>query len=429
MIGAIFAALPLLLTVAGVPIFIILLAVTALGINHLGTADLRIIHTSIFGGLDSFPMLAIPLFIFAGDVMAQGGIARRLIRLILSLVGGIPGSMGVAAIGSASVFGAMSGSSVACVAAIGRLTVPTLIEQGYGRRFSGSLIAATGVIDIIIPPSIAMILYGITAQVSVTQLFVAGVVPGIMIAALLSLYVMVRASVMGTVRSARPQLPVVLGALRDSTWAMFAPVLILGGIYGGIFTPTEAAGIACTYSIIVSVFIYKELSWADIWRIATSSSVLVAQIMLLVAASSAFGWLVTTSGLPQKFMALIQGMNLSVWAMLLIFNVVLLLVGSLLDPPPAILILVPLLAPVVQAAGIDPIHFGLVVTINLAIGMFLPPFGINLFAANALFKIPLGELYRGVLPFLVIYLIVLGLITYIPELTTVPVGFIMGLTQ
>jgi C4-dicarboxylate transporter DctM subunit len=420
----IFVGLPVILICLGIPIFIVLFAVSVAGILELDLASLKAIHSAMFGGLDSFPLLAIPLFILAGDIMAQGGIARRLINLIMSMVGGIPGSMGVAAVGSAAAFGAMSGSSVACVAAIGNLTIPTLVNQGYGRKFSTSLIAATGVIDIIIPPSIAMILYAITAQVSVTKLFVAGVVPGLIIAFLLALYVIARAKILNLTISEPPKLAQIAAAAKAAIWAVLAPVVIIGGIYGGVFTPTEAAGIACAYSMFVSVYIYKELTWLGVWTIATKSTILVAQIMLLVAASTVFGWVITTSGMPQAFVAFVQGLHLDNWQLLLLFNVVLLFIGSVLEPSPAILILTPLLAPVVAAAGIDPIHFGLIVTINLAIGMFLPPFGINLFAANALFKVPLPDLYKGVMPFLVIYLIVLALITYIPELTTVPVQWV-----
>lgn len=421
---AIFLGLPILLIVIGTPIFLVLLTVGVTGLVSMDLAPLRIVHSTIFGGLASFPLLAIPLFIVAGDIMAKGGIARRLIDVMLSVVGGVRGSMGVATIGSAAAFGAMSGSSVACVAAIGKLTVPTLIKQGYGQRFSTSLIAATGVIDVIIPPSISMILYGITAQVSVTQLFLAGFLPGLMIAGLLAVYVVVRARVLDISVTARPQLSVVLSALRSGFWALLAPVIIIGGIYGGIFTPTEAAGVACTYAVLVSVYVYRELSWRDVWHIVSGSTALIAQIMILVAMSTVFGWVITTSGMPQAFVDSIQSLDLPVWAVLLIFNVILLVVGSVLEPSPAILILTPLLAPLMAAAGVDLIHFGLIMTVNLAIGMFLPPFGINLFAANAIFKTPLPELYRGVVPFLLIYLFVLGLITYIPAITLVPVSWL-----
>ena len=199
-----------------------------------------------------------------------------------------------------------------------------------------------------------------------------------------------------------------------------APVVILGGIYGGVFTPTEAAGVACIYAVVISVFVYKELDWAGVWKILLESTVLIAQIMIIVSAAAAYAWLITTSGIAQALVAYIQSIGMSTWLLLLTINVILLFVGSMLEPPAAILLLTPLLMPVVAAAGIDPIHFGLVVTVNLAIGLFLPPFGLNLFASHALFGTPLPELYRGVVPFLLIYLAVLVLLTYVPAITLLP---------
>ena len=420
----IFFVLPVTLLVLGMPVYIVLLIATIGGILYLDLGSLLVIHTNVFGSLDSFPLLAIPLFIFAGDVMARGGIALRLIELIMSMIGGIRGSLPVATVASAAAFGAMSGSSVACVAAIGKLTLPSLEKAGYGRNFSVSLITATGVIDVIIPPSIPMIIYGIAAQQSITQLFMAGIVPGLIIAAFLSAYVMVRAKTLGIPAGGRPQLSVVLPALRRSTWALFAPILVLGGIYGGVFTPTEAAGIACVYAIFISVVVYRELTIADVWRIAIDSSVLIGQIMILVAAAGAYSWLVATSGVPLQLTNFISSLELQPWLLLLVINVLLLLVGSVLEPPAAILILTPLLTPMIMKAGIDPLHFGLVVTINLAIGMFLPPFGLNLFASHAIFRTPLPVLYRGVVPFLFLYLAVLMLVTYVPAITLAPVRFL-----
>ncbi len=422
MTALIFIGLPVFLLALGMPIFVVLLVASAFGIVHLGLATPTAIHTAVFGGLDSFPLLAIPLFIFAGDVMARGGIASRLIDMIMTVIGGIRGALGVATIGSAAAFGAMSGSSVACVAAIGKLTIPSLVKAGYGRNFSVSMITATGVIDVIIPPSIPMIIYGVAAQQSVALLFLAGIVPGLIIAAALAGYVVIRARSLGIPIGPRPKISEVLTSIGRAGWAIFAPVLILGGIYGGIFTPTEAAGIACIYAVLVSVFIYRELSWADVWRMGMESSVLIAQIMILVAAASAYGWLITTSGFPAELVSYIDGMKLEPWLLLLVINVVLLFVGSVLEPPPAILILAPLLTPLVAKAGIDPLHFGLIVTVNLAIGMFLPPFGLNLFASNALFGTPLPVLYRGVIPFLLIYLAVLVLLTYVPAVTLAPLA-------
>jgi C4-dicarboxylate transporter, DctM subunit len=207
---------------------------------------------------------------------------------------------------------------------------------------------------------------------------------------------------------------------KDAVWALLAPVVILGGIYGGLFTPTEAAGVACIYAIVISMFVYRGITWHDLWVITMDSAALIAQILIIVAAAGAFAWLITTSGLPAKLVAFVDTLGLSKWTLLLVINVILLFVGSALEPPAAILILTPLLTPIAYAAGVDPIHFGIIVTVNLAIGMFMPPFGLNLFASHALFGTPLPQLYRGVLPFFVIYLVMLALITYIPAITLAP---------
>jgi C4-dicarboxylate transporter DctM subunit len=404
------------------PIFLVLIVSALLGILFLGGIPLHAVHTAMFGGLDSFPLLAIPLFILAGDVMGRGGIAQRLIELVMSIVGGVRGSLAISTIGAASVFGAMSGSSVACVAAIGKLTLPSLEKAGYKRSFGVSLITATGVIDVIIPPSIPMIIYAIAAQQSAAILFLAGIVPGLIVACALSIYVMIHARIEMIPVGDPARWMNIWESLKRSIWAIFAPVVILGGIYGGFFTPTEAAGIACVYAVFVSVFIYKQLSWKDVWQITLDCSVLIGQIMIIVAAAGAYSWFITTSGLASTLVQAIASVQMETWLLLLAINILLLVVGSVVEPPAAILVLMPLLVPITAQAGIDPVHFGLVVTVNLAIGMFLPPFGLNLFASNALFGTPLPVLYRGVLPFLLIYLAILMLLTYVPAITLVPVS-------
>lgn len=411
--------LPVLLLLMGAPIFVALLA-AALGGIVLSGNPIHALHSAIFGNLDIFPLLAVPLFIYAGDIMSRGGIARRLIELILSLVGAVRGALGIATIAACEVFSVMSGSSVACVAAIGKLTIPALKKNGYGDTFSVSLVTATGVVDVITPPSIAMIIYGIAAQQSVPQLFLAGFPAGILIGIALAIYVVWYARVEKIPITAPAQRKHVLVHLKDSIWALLAPVVILGGIYGGLFTPTEAAGVACIYAIVISMFVYRELTWGQLWEITVESSALIAQILIIVGAAGAFAWLITTSGYPGKLIAFVDHLGLQTWILLLVINIILLFVGSVLEPPAAILLLTPLLTPIVYKAGIDPIHFGIIFTVNLAIGMFMPPFGLNLFASHALFGTPLPKLYRGVLPFLVIYLIMLVLITYVPAITLWP---------
>jgi C4-dicarboxylate transporter, DctM subunit len=410
---------PALLLLMGAPIFVVLLA-AALGGIVLGNNPIHALHSAMFGSLDVFPLLAVPLFIYAGDIMSRGGMARRLIELILSMFGAIRGSLGIATIAACEVFSVMSGSSVACVAAIGKLTIPSLKKNGYGDTFSVSLVTATGVIDVITPPSIAMIIYGVVAQQSVPLLFLAGFVPGILIGLALALYVMAYARIMAIPISEPARWRTVAATAKDAIWALIAPVVILGGIYGGLFTPTEAAGVACIYAIVVSVFIYRELSWRDLWVITLDSAALISQVLIIVSAAGAFAWLITTSGFSAGLVAFVDSLQLTPAVLLLVINVILLFVGSALEPPAAILLLTPVLAPIAYQAGVDPIHFGIIVTVNLAIGMFMPPFGLNLFASHALFGTPLPKLYRGVLPFLAIYLAMLLLITYVPAITLAP---------
>src|SRR5215211_4856585 len=394
-------ALPALLLLMGAPIFVVLLA-AALGGIVLGNNPVHALHSAMFGSLDVFPLLAVPLFIYAGDIMSRGGMARRLIELILS------------------IFSVMSGSSVACVAAIGKLTIPSLKKNGYGETFSVSLVTATGVIDVITPPSIAMIIYGVVAQQSVPLLFLAGFVPGILIGLALALYVVIHARVKAIPITQPARWKTISASAKDAIWALIAPVVILGGIYGGLFTPTEAAGVACIYAIVVTMFVYREISWRDLWIITVDSAALIAQVLIIVSAAGAFAWLITTSGFSSRLVAFVDSLQLTPWLLLLVINVILLFIGSALEPPAAILLLTPVLAPIAYQAGVDPIHFGIIVTVNLAIGLFMPPFGLNLFASHALFGTPLPQLYRGVLPFLAIYLAMLMLITYVPAITLAP---------
>jgi C4-dicarboxylate transporter DctM subunit len=414
--------LPIVLLCLGVPIFVALIAAASVGVVVLRIGTLDPVHIALFGGLDNFPLLAVPLFIFAGELMGRGGIARRLVEWVLSVVGGVRGSLALATIASAELFGSMSGSSVGCVAAIGRLMIPELVKRGYSTVFAGSLIASSGAIATIIPPSITMIIYGIAAQASVPKLFLAGIVPGLLIGLLVSIYLLIYARIQIVPLTAALRWANVWHTTREAIWALLAPVVILGGIYGGVFTPTEAAGIACVYALLVARFIYREMTWRDVWHTAVDAARVIAQILVIVSAAGAYSWVVTTSGFPARLVEAIGGLGMPTWMLLLVINIVLLFVGTVLEPPAAILILTPLLIPLVTQAGVDPIHFGIIFTVNLAVGMFIPPFGLNLFATYALFGIPLTALYRGVLPFIAIYLLALGLITYIPAITLAPLA-------
>jgi C4-dicarboxylate transporter, DctM subunit len=415
--AAIYILIPFALLLLGFPIFLILMITALVALAFVSGVSPTVVQTTMFGSLDSFPLLAVPFFVLAGEIMGQGGIAKRIIAWVLAVVGGVRGSLAVTTIASSEVFGAMSGSAVGCVAAVGRLLLPALREGGYGERFSTSLIAASGAVAVIIPPSIPLIIYGVVAQQPVTVLFLAGILPALLIGLIDATYVLVYARVKGIPRSGGARWSTIWAATKDAGWALGTLVVIFGGIYGGIFTPTEAAGVAVVYALLVSKFIYRDITWKQLGKIAMSAAQLNGQILVIVTAAGLYSWFLTTSGIPQQLIAQVEAMHIGEWQTLLLFNVVLLLVGSFLEPAPAILILTPLFLPVVEALGVSPIHFGIIIAVNLSLGMYTPPFGLNLFASHSLFGTKLGMLYRGVLPFLAINGIGLLLVTYVPQIS------------
>ncbi len=415
----IYVAVPIVLLAAGVPIYVILMATAMVALALSTGVDASVLQTSMFGAIDHAALLAIPLFILAGDIMGRGGIATRIVAWVVALVGAVRGSLALTTIASAELFGAMSGSSVGCVAAIGRVMYPALRDNGYDRRFAIGLVASTGAIAIVIPPSIAMIIFGIVAQESTVLLFIAGILPGLLIGIIDAVYVLGYARRKAVTLAPAARWRLIAATTKDAAWALGTPAVIFGGIYGGVFTPTEAAGIAVVYAVAVSMLVYRDIGWRELWHVTRISADLIAQIMIIVAAAGLYSWFLTISGLPQALVSFMHGLEMSAFTLLLAFNLLLLLVGSILEPPAAILILTPLFMPMVKALGIDPIHFGIVMTVNLSIGMFVPPFGLNLFAAHALFNVPLGVIYRGVLPFLVCNVIALAIISYVPWLSLV----------
>ena len=408
---------PVGLLLLGFPIFIILLATSLIILLFFMGVPLAAVHQVMFGSVDKFALMAVPFFIFAGELMGIGGISKRIIDWVLSIIGWVRGSLALTTVGTCTIFGAISGSSPATVAAVGRLMYRPLRESGYDEKFSTGLLASSGAIAVVIPPSITMILYGASAEQSVALLFIAGFIPGLLMAALMAAYIYYFAVSRG-IRDGQPfDINTFKAASKQGVWALGTPFIILGGIYAGMFSPTEAAGIACVYAIVVTKFIYREVSWRALWDVSVSSMYLTAQVLIIVAGAGVFSWLLTVSGIPQAATAFIQGLEVSPWVILLVLNVFLLFVGCLLDPGSAILVLTPLLAPIAASLGVDLIHFGIIMTVNLAIGMFTPPFGLNIFIAQALFKAPLSSIYPGLVPFIFINIIALGLVTYIPELS------------
>lgn len=411
------ALIPFALLTLGLPIFLILLVTAIVLLAFFVNVPFTVIPQMMFGSIDKFALLAVPFFIFAGEVMGQGGISDRLIRWVQSMFGGVRGSLALTTVGTCEFFGAISGSSPATVAAVGRLMYPALRADGYEEKFALGLVTSSGAIASIIPPSILMILYGAAAEQSVAALFIGGVLPGLLIGVLTALYIVVYARRQRLAQRAGFRWGAFWRSTREGVWALGAPVVILGSIYTGICTPTEAAGIAGVYGILVTRYVYRDITWARLWDIAVGSAFLTAQIMIIVAASGVFSWLLTISGVPQTVVGAIRGLDAPPWLLLVAINVFLLIVGCLIDPTSATLILTPLLVPIVQAIGVDLIHFGIILTVNLSIGMFTPPFGLNIFVSQALFKAPMVRIARGLVPFIAIQTAALMIVTYVPWLS------------
>jgi C4-dicarboxylate transporter DctM subunit len=420
------AVVPIALLLLGFPIFMVLLTAVTVALVFFMNVPLMVVHQNLFASVNATPLLAVPFFIYAGELMGRGSVAQRLVDFVQAGVGSVRGSLGVTAVGTSAIFGAISGASAATVATVGKVMVPAMRRAGYPETFTAGLITAVGAIDVIIPPSIPMIVYGSAAEVSVARLYAAGVLPGLMIAGMLAAYVVWRAKREGFGLGEAFDLKRFLHATGRSVWALGAPVIILGGIYGGVFSPTEAAAVACVYAAFVTAVIFRELGWRDILGAAASTVLFTAQILIIVACAGVFAWLLTVNQVPATVAAWLQSLNISWWMLLLAINLLLLAVGCFLDPLSAILLLSPLLVPMIKAVGIDPVHFGIVVTVNLAIGLFHPPFGINIFVAQTVLGLKLETIYRGIIPFVVIYLIALALITYIPDISLIGVRYLLA---
>lgn len=411
------ALLPVALLLAGFPIYLVLLASASVALAFFMNVPLAVLHQNLYGAIDSFALLAVPFFLYAGELMGRGSVAGRIVDVVQAGVGSVRGSLGLTTVGTSAIFGAISGASAATVATVGKIMLPAMRSARYPEPFAAGLITAVGAIDIIIPPSIPMILYGMAAEESVPRLYAAGVLPGLLIAGLLAGYVLWHARRTGMPAAGRFNGRAFARALGRGVWALGAPVIILGGIYGGVFSPVEAAGVACVYAALVTCIVYRELSWREVVDAAAATALLTAQLLIIVACASVFSWVLTVNQVPVKLVQWIQAAALEPWSVLAAINVLLLVVGCFIDPLSAILVLTPLLVPVVKALGIDTVHFGLIVTVNLAIGLFTPPFGINIFVAQSALGLPLATIYRGIGPFLVLYLVALVLITYVPQIS------------
>jgi C4-dicarboxylate transporter, DctM subunit len=415
----IYFALPVVLLALGFPIFLILLVTSIVAVLTVTDIPTDAIQTYMFGSLDNFPLLAVPFFVLAGEIMAQGGIARRIIAMVMAIVGGVRGSLAVTTVAASELFGAMSHTAVGTVVAMGRMIYPSLKEGGYNERFAVGLIASSGAIAVVIPPSIAMILYAVSAEQSAVQLFTAGILPSLLIGVVDAAFVMVYARIKNVPLGAKAHWETIRKTTKEASWSLGTLAVIFGGIYGGVFTPTEAAGVAVVYSLFVTMVIYREVDIFRFWKILVDAAFLISQILLIVTSAGIYSWLLTTSGIPQHIVDSINALHMSKWELLLILNIGLLIAGSFLEPPAAILILTPLLLPIVRGVGVNPIHFGIIVAVNLSLGMYTPPFGLNLFSSQAIFNAPLSRIYLGVLPFLALNFVALLIITYVPEISMV----------
>jgi C4-dicarboxylate transporter DctM subunit len=411
------AVLPIVLLVLGYPFFIILLTAVTMALIFVMKLPAELIHQNIFASLDKYALVAIPFFVFAGDLMARGGISQRLVRWVASMIGGVRGYLPQTALGTMIVFSAISGSTTAATAAVGSMTYARLREAGYSERYASALIVSAAAIDNLIPPSVGFILYSVASETSLLRLFTAGIVPGLVLGGTFAVYIYAHAVARGEKPQRRFVWAEFVAATKDGAWSIAAPVVVLGGLYGGLFSPTEAAGIACVYAIAVAAIIYREMGWREILDSASRTAILTSQIFIIVAMAGVYSWLLTVSGASDAAVQLISSLNVPPFAILIAINLLLLLFGTCVDPASAILVLTPLLLPVATGIGVDPIHFGVILVMNLSLGTFHPPLGLNLFVAQAVLKVNVREMYLGIIPFLLLALIALQLVTYIPALS------------
>lgn len=400
-----------------VPIAIAIAAAAIGGITFFTPMPLVVVAQKLMTSLDSFPLMAVPLFILAGNLMESGGISARLVDFAKSVVGGIQGGLACSCVLTCMIFAAVSGSSVATTFAIGAIIIPAMITHGYPREFAAALQATSAELGVIIPPSIPMILYGVSAEVSIGDLFLAGIGPGLLIGGALILFTYLLCRLNGWGTGDREGRLSFVRATERAALALLMPVIIIGGIYRGVFTPTEASAVAVVYAFVVGMGVYRAIGWRDLGPILRKSVLSSAIIMFVIAAAGLFSFLITRAGVPAAIGAWIAGAIGSGWAFLLAVNLFLFVVGMFIETSAAIIVLAPILAPVAVHFGIDPVHFGLVMIVNLALGMVTPPFGVNLFAACQVANVGIERIVPRLVPFVAVVFACLMLITYVPGLT------------
>jgi C4-dicarboxylate transporter DctM subunit len=429
--AALLFALLLALMATGMPISIALGLSVVTYLFILSSVDPKMVGLKLFTSLDRFEIMAIPFFILAGNFLTSGGVARRMIAFATSLIGHWYGGLGLAGVVACALFAAISGSSVATVVGIGSIILPAIVEHGYPPRFGAGVIATSGALGILFPPSINLVIFAVatsgmqphgpTGQIvdsaSVGQLFIAGLVPGLMLATLLGLTTWYRAW-----RNDYPRMPQAswgecFRAFRESFWGLFLIVMVLGGIYAGLFTPTEAAAMAAVYAFIIAVFVYKELKLTEVPRVLLRAASMSAMILYIVTNAAVFSWLLTSEQIPQSMAEWMTAQGFGITAFLLVINVVLLAAGNFMDPSAIVLIMAPILFPMAAALGVHPVHLGILMAVNMEVGLCHPPVGLNLYVAAGITKMGIGELTIAVLPWLATMLVFLVMVTYIPEIS------------
>ena len=417
MSAALIFGILLALMLTGMPISIALGLTVLSFMFTMTTVPIESVGLKLFTGLDNFSIMAIPFFILAGTFLTRGGVARRMIAFTSSLIGHWPGGLGLAGVAASALFAAVSGSSVATVVAIGSIILPAMIEQGYPKRFGAGVITTSGALGILLPPSVILVLFGVSTNTSIGALFMAGVMPGILLAALMIGLTLVIAWRRGYPRMPRSTWFQRWRAFRESIWGLALIVIVMGGIYGGIFTPTEAAAVAAVYAFVIAVFVYRDLRLRDVPKVLLSAANTSAMLLYIITNAVLFSFMMTNEHIPQSMAAWIVAQHFNVWTFLFVVNIVLLAAGNVMEPTSILLIMAPILFPIATSLGVDPIHFGILMAVNMEVGLCRPPVGLNLYVASGIARMGISELTVAVLPWLVVMLMFLALISYVPAIS------------